>query len=63
MEVKIITPEGKLFGVLKVLTYILTIKDGKNKRHVSIPSEGCTMWYEAANGRIEEVIIPPQSDF
>ena len=63
MEIKIITPSGKLFGILNVLTYILTIKDGKNKRRIDISPDGCTLWYTSGNGRTEEVTIPPKSDF
>ena len=54
------TTKGKLFGVLDVTSYVLSIKDGINTRLFQIPPEGLTLQFITGSGQPETIYIPPR---
>lgn len=61
-KIPILTPKGKLYGMLDVRTYALHIKDGTNVRIIQIPTTGITLQYITGDKPPEEVNIPPRND-
>jgi len=55
------TAKGKLFGVLDVSSYVLSIKDGTNTRLIQIPPSGMTLQFIAGGGQPETINIPPRT--
>jgi len=58
MEIR--TPKGKLYGILDIKSYNMTITDGRNIRQFPVPREGCTLCYKAGNNPEEVIVIKPQ---
>ena len=54
------TPKGKMYGMLDKRTYMLHIKDGKDKRIIQIPNEGLKLIYITGTDHVEEICIPPK---
>jgi len=54
------TPDtNKLYGILDLQSYVLSIKEGKIIRYVPVSKEGGTLVF-SFNNQIEEIHIPPQ---
>ena len=53
------TKNGKLVGMVDVLTNALHIKDGKKTTKIEIPQSGLKIRFVSGNGAVDEVYIPP----
>jgi len=54
------TPEtNKLYGILNLHTYTLSIKEGKITRIIPIPKDGITLQLICGD-TFEEIVIPPK---
>jgi len=54
------TPKGKMYGTLDERTYMLHIKDGKDKRIIQVPNEGLKLIYITGADHVEKINIPPK---
>ena len=59
LTTEIKTKKGKIYGILDLYSYVLSIKEGKIIRHVPISKEGVTLIF-SYNNQYEEIHIPPQ---